>query len=127
MKRLIAKIQRSLSDDLLSPAWRELRTSNPLSGHCYIAAEALWHLIGGKASGYQPHVMTHATWPAGLDPGETHWFLRKGGSILDPTAGQFDGGVEYDKGRPCGFLTKEPSRRAQTLIERTQTKSSRVA
>jgi hypothetical protein len=120
MNRLIARIQRHLTDDLLSPKWRELRTDDPLSGHCYITAEALWHLIGGKASGYMPHVLTHAAWPEGLDPGETHWFLRKSRRILDPTAGQFDGEIAYDKGRACGFLSREPSRRAKTLMERVK-------
>ncbi len=118
-RHLIARIQRHLTDDLLSSMWRKLRTANNrLSGHCYVAAEALWHLLGGPASGYVPHVISHRTWPKGLNPGETHWFLRKGERILDPTAGQFDGKIAYNRGRPTGFLTQRPSRRACILIER---------
>jgi phage gp45-like len=93
---------------------------NPLSGHCYVAAEALWHLIGGKKSGFVPQVLSHGSWPKGLNPGETHWFLRRGRKILDPTAGQFETEIDYDKGRGTGFLTREPSNRAKTVMERVQ-------
>ncbi len=121
MRKIIGRIQRNLSDDLLSPTWRRLReSSNPLSGHCYVAAEALWHLIGGKKSGYVPHVLSHSLWPDGLKPGETHWFLAKDDNRLDPTSGQFDTPIPYSKGRPNGFLTREPSRRARKLIGRVR-------
>lgn len=53
---LIDAIHRNLSDDLLSTKWRKLRTEKATSGHCYIAAEALWHLLGGRDSGFTPHV-----------------------------------------------------------------------
>ena len=117
--RIISLIQRHLSNDLLSPAWRKLRDpGNPLSGHCYIAAEALWHLLGGPVSGYVPHVLSNSLWPEGLNPGETHWFLRHGRKNLDPTARQFNLPVAYDRGRGNGFLTTVPSKRAKILIER---------
>ena len=117
---LIQKVQRNLTDDLLSPTWQRLRDTTLFSGHCYIAAEALWHLIGGRRSNYQPCVLTHALWPQGLDPGETHWFLRNGDSILDPTAVQFKEPIAYTRARACGFLTKKPCRRAQLLIRRVE-------
>lgn len=121
MIELIDAIHRNLSDDLLSPKWRKLRTNRPTSGHCYIAAEALWHLLGGRDSGFTPHVLSHALWPEGLDPGETHWFLRRGDEILDPTAEQFEGTpIAYNIGRANGFLTREPSRRASILIKRVE-------
>lgn len=28
-------------------------------GNCYVAAEALYHLLGGKAAGYVPHTVRH--------------------------------------------------------------------
>ncbi len=117
----IRLISQKLSDDLLSPKWRRRRdATNLLSGHCYVAAEALWHLLGAAESGYVPHVLSHELWPEGLNPGETHWFLRKGDKLLDPTAGQFDCPIAYDKGRANGFLTTEPSRRAGILITRVR-------
>jgi hypothetical protein len=125
-ERLVRLIQRNLTDDLLSTAWGRLRDpGNPLSGHCYIAAEALWHLIGGPQSGFVPHVLSSRLWPEGLNPGETHWFLRRvkgrGRKILDPTARQFNVPIAYDRGRGNGFLTTAPSKRAKILIERVLT------
>lgn len=117
VKCYVNYIQKSLTDDLLSPKWKKLKTTHPQSGHCYIAAEALYHLIG-KELGYMPHVLTHYLWPEGLNKGETHWFLKKKNDILDPTAGQFDIEIAYHLGKCCGFLTKQPSKRATILIER---------
>lgn len=76
---------------------------------CYPVAEALYHLLGGKASGWTPQVVKYK--------GKTHWFLKhKSGFILDPTATQF---IEfpYEKGKGCGFLTKKPSKRAKVVLE----------
>lgn len=47
-------------------------------GNCYVTCEALYHLLGGKKSGYKPMVMRHE--------GGTHWFLaHQYGPRLDPT------------------------------------------
>jgi hypothetical protein len=120
MKRLIANIQKHLTDDLLTPLRRKLKNRRPGCGHCYVASEALWHLLGGRESGWTPQILTHGTWPEGLKPGETHWYLRKGDEVLDPTALQFRGEIPYSRGKGCGFLTREPSKRAQTLLERVE-------
>ena len=117
MKRLIKRIKSSLTKDLLNAKW-SAKSTGGLSGHCYVAAEALWHLLGGREAGWTPHVLNHHLWPEGLDPGETHWFLRNGQRIADPTAEQFDGKIAYDRGKPCGFLTKLPSKRARIVLER---------
>lgn len=111
--RLVRQIQQALSLDLLKPQERaRLRpSSHPTTGHCYVAAEALWHLYA-RAHGYVPCYI--------LINDRTHWFLRHpNGSVLDPTAEQFDFKVDYASGIGCGFLTgNTPSRRCKILLLR---------
>lgn len=120
----IRQILAALSPDLLSLGWREKnkQSGNPLVGHCYVAAEALFHLLGGKEAGWTPYILTHQSWPEELDRGETHWFLKhRSGLIADPTAGQIEGGaIPYKRAMGKGFLTKAPSRRARTVLFRIQ-------
>ena len=80
---LIAQLQAHLTPDLLKPAYREQNRENPLFGHCYVASEALYHLLGGRASGWYP---VHARDAENI----VHWWLEKAsGERLDPTAGQY--------------------------------------
>jgi hypothetical protein len=92
-------------------------------GNCYVTCEALYHLLGGKAAGWKPMTMRHE--------GDTHWFLAKSSGlweqgtsgprfsiVLDPTVSQFETKPDYEKARGCGFLTKQPSKRAAELIKR---------
>lgn len=82
-----------------------------MRGNCYVASEALYHLLGGKAAGWTPMCMRHE--------GSTHWFLRhRSGLILDPTRPQFRTPPDYPRARGKGFLTKQPSRRARELMDR---------
>jgi len=90
-----------------------------LKGNCYVACEALYHLLGGKASGWIPINMRHE--------GVSHWALRRSfgpGSgvwnilVLDPTISQFKTKPNYHRARGRGFLTKNPSRRARELMDR---------
>lgn len=82
--------------------------SNP-TGQCYPASEAVYHLLGGVASGYTPV------------RGGGHWWLRRpDGTILDVTANQYPDGFDYTVGRGGGFLTKKPSKRAQKILERIE-------
>ena len=118
----VKKIAGALTPDLLKPYWREQaeKTGNKFCGHCYTAAEAAYHMLGGKDAGWTPHVLSNATWPEGLDPGETHWYVKHAsGRVVDPTAAQFPDKVPYEKGTPKGFLTREPSKRARTIMERS--------
>jgi hypothetical protein len=49
--------------------------------------------------------------------GDTHWFLRHtSGLVMDPTVSQFRSPPDYTKARGCGFLTKQPSKRAHELM-----------
>lgn len=111
---LVAAATESLDNSLRKPQYRS--SPNPLTGHCYVASEALWHLMGGHESGWVPQNVKHE--------GDQHWYLRhsKTGEILDPTAGQFRTPVPYHQGRGRGFLTKEPSKRAAELISRIKSK-----
>jgi len=105
-------------DDLRRSPWRG--SSNPVAGHCSVASEAAYHLLGGKRGGYTPMFIRHE--------GAPHWFLRTPeGAVLDITAAQFRTPVPYAKARGKGFQTPRrdpktgiqlPSKRAQELITR---------
>jgi len=106
---LVLAIQEHLSDDLRREPWKG--NPNPLAGHCYVASETLWHLLGGRASGYTPAFVRWEDSP--------HWFLRDaGGKILDPTADQFETLPDYSLGVNKGFLTRHPSLRSTRLMGR---------
>jgi hypothetical protein len=117
-------INDCLDDSLLNPKWfkivKNLSFKPKGVGHCYIGAEAAFHLLGGRKQKIQSFVITHKWWQQGLAPGETHWFLKnKNGQIIDPTKNQFGKlKINYDAGKACGFLTKQPSKRCKILIER---------
>lgn len=112
---LIWRIQQALSPDLLSKSYKDCAQVHPVAGHCYAAAEALYHALGGLQAGLTPQVAR--------DPeGGTHWWLRdREGAILDPTKEQYIAvGKQppYLTGRGAGFLTRQPSRRARTILQR---------
>ncbi len=93
--------------------------AHPLTGHCYVAAEALYHM-GAKGEGYRPHVLS-------LEGGGTHWYLvDEQGTVLDPTAAQFDQAPDYQAGRCCGFLTTRPSKRTRTVMAGIDQRGPRV-
>lgn len=86
-----------------------MRATTIRRGNCYVTCEALYHLLGGKRSGWTPAYLKHE--------GDTHWFLRQGELILDPTVKQFKTKPDYGKAKGCGFLTKQPSKRAKVLMK----------
>ena len=49
--------------------------------------------------------------------GDTHWFLKNGELIVDATVAQFKTKPDYSKAIGTGFLTKNPSKRAQQMME----------
>ena len=108
LRKLVKKLESHLTDDLRRPPYKG--SSNPLTGHCYVASEALYHLLGSRD--WVPCNIQHEGGP--------HWYLKNKvtGEILDVTAGQFETPVPYEKGRGKGFLTKEPSKRAKELLRR---------
>jgi len=119
--RLAAAIRKSLTADLLSPEWRKKVKpgDHPTTGHCYVAAESAFYLLGGKRSGWKPMV-------ASLGNGETHWWVKhRTGKVVDPTSSQYlPDKPPYRLGRGSGFLTRTPSRRARTVMGRARLKLS---
>lgn len=113
---LISRVQRALTPDLLRPRYRAMHDpQNPTAGHCYHAAEALWHMLGGRAAGWTACVHRESD-------GITHWWLRhEDGRIADPTAPQYQGDpLPYERGlgKGCGFLTRAPSKPARAILSR---------
>lgn len=106
----VGAVQSSLDDSLRRAPWKG--SPNCYAGHCYVASEALYHVLGGRKAGLKPMHVKHE--------GSPHWYLESAdGTIIDATAGQFSTPVPYKQGRGKGFLTKDPSKRAQIVIDRT--------
>ncbi len=86
----VQAVQAALTPELLKPEYREANERHPLAGHCYVATEALFHLLGGRESEWQSMHTEHE--------GVEHWWLRSkaDGSVLDATAEQFETLVPYD-------------------------------
>lgn len=106
---LVARVRTVLSDDLRKEEYRG--HENPIVGHCYVASEALYHLLGGKEAGWKPVGLQHEGGP--------HWWLANAdGRVIDATADQFDSAVPYAEGRGQGFLTRQPSERAEVALLR---------
>lgn len=139
--QIIETIRQSLSPDLLSNKWQiivdETGENNPVAGHCAIATEALYDILGGCMAGYTPVVCAYY-----YDEDEkrhfgraqngaeqmTHWWLRgpKGcqrgqGDVLDATVRQYKKPFPYECGRASGFMSPTPpSKRARILIARVE-------
>jgi len=82
-------------------------------GNCYVTSEALYHLLGGKESGWKPMRVKMSN--------DTHWFLQNihTGQRLDVTAMQFtDEFPDYTSAVGAGFLTAQPSKRAIALMDK---------
>lgn len=108
-------IMENLTKELLDKKHRAMREQNPglphTFGHCYVASEAAYHMLGGKEAGWRPMHIKHI--------GCSHWFLQhEDGTILDLTASQFRTPIDYSEARGKGFMTKQPSKRAKKLISR---------
>ena len=101
--------------DSLAPELRHAPTAaeaDDCAGYCYVASEAIWHMLGASRSGYSPHRIVHE--------GRPHWYLKGKRGVLDVTACQFRSAVPYERGRRRAFLTNTPSRRARLLISRAR-------
>lgn len=92
---------------------------HPTEGHCAIAAEAAYHLLGGKKASWVGVVL-----PKHVLGDNTHWWVENivTGDRVDPTAEQFGGDpIPYYKGKRCGFMCPvkgQPSKRAKIVIEK---------
>lgn len=111
---LVGRIRDALTEDLLKPEYREDRP-HPMYGHCYVATEALYHLLGADECEWYP--------VRARDGNDVvHWWLEnEEGNRLDVTRDQYDAldvDVPYEEGQRGGFLTTEPSKRTQELLRR---------
>lgn len=140
---IIETIRDCLSPDLLSNKWNAIveqsGEANKVAGHCAIASEALYDLLGGGSAGYTPFVCSYykddngekifGKAPKGVEQ-MTHWWvrgpkddLRGQGKILDATVRQYKKPFPYDRGRATGFMSPTPpSKRARILIKRVEKK-----
>lgn len=111
LTRLLLALRTCLSDDLLKPKYRKRYREVNTAGHCYVASEAVYHLVGKKLK-YKPYYVKVN--------GDTHWFLMHVDkvNILDPTYDQFKTLPSYKEAKHCAFLTKKPSKRCRTLLQR---------
>jgi hypothetical protein len=115
--RLLKRIQGALSIDLLHGDYPSSQDQLYFAclGHCYVASEAAYHLIG-RHTGFVPYTRRN-------DDGTTHWWLynERTKQVLDPSEPQLDGErYPYGEGHRQAFLTKRPSRRAAELIRRVK-------
>lgn len=113
VEELTKAIVDNLSMDLLKMRYRTHAGQHPLAGHCYVASEALYHLLGGKSAGIKPMFIYHEGLP--------HWWLKgPNGETWDITETQFKNPVPHDRGASKGFLTSYPSKRAWKLMGRVK-------
>jgi hypothetical protein len=113
-------VQRALSLGDLTPAYRAARGAgcDAMTGHCFAATNAFWHLMGGNEGPYRPKQVRVA--------GVSHWFLidTRSDTVVDLTASQFGKTrVPYEEGRRVGMRARpggdsEPTERAKRIIER---------
>lgn len=103
------KIRKSLTFDLVK---KKYRGPTPIHGSCYIASEAIYHILNGNND---PELkIKRVKMPNGVN----HWWIEKSGKVIDLTYDQFDIDVPYEKGIGGTFLTKEPSSRCKSLLEK---------
>ena len=107
----LQKLPQALTPGLLKSKYRKLQEqgAHPMTGHCYVACEALHHLMDKQTEIY---FVRHE--------GDPHWFLKLEGRIVDPTVDQFQTVPKYEHARHAAFLTKEPSKRARILMLRLE-------
>ncbi len=114
--KLKREVQAVLTDELRSDEHR--LGHGRYDGFAYPAAEAYFHLAGGYAAGLQPVHLKHR--------GKSHWWLLdSSGRVIDLTlAPRETSDFPYHRGkrRPFRFTPKGLSRRAQTIVERVNTK-----
>jgi len=115
---IINKICEALTPDLLKGQYKKKEQLHHLAGHCYVASEAAYHLLGGSDTGWKVYMLNHKQFPEGLKEGETHWFIKNHMIIIDPTVAQFKGiEIPYDKAKRKAFLTNKPSKRTMKIIK----------
>jgi hypothetical protein len=121
VEMLVKAVQQSLTPDLLELKYRKQNEQNPMYGHCYVASEALYHLLRE----YRPDLDFRPK--RGRDvTGVCHWWLvdmLQGQAELDPTAAQYTSAGKlppHATGRRGTFTSVRPSLRAAKVMERAR-------
>jgi len=123
-------VQSVLTAELLKPEWRRKAalSERRFLGHCYVASEALYHLLGGKAKGYRAVNLSKKAAPR-FGP---HWWVENpSGEVIDVTAEQFAEPVPYYLGvykawitslpkPPGGWKEVPPSKAALAVMQRAE-------
>jgi hypothetical protein len=111
MKRAV---QAVLTDELADP--RHRTGHGRYDGFAYVAAEAYFHLAGGRDAGLRPMQLKHR--------GKSHWWLLDpSGRVIDLTlAPRESSGFPYRRGKPRPFRYTPAgiSRRAKAIVERVK-------
>ena len=69
LNTIINDIIKSLDDVLLKPEFVNKKNKNKLTGHCYVATEALYYLLDEtQRNNYTPAILKINN--------TTHWFLK---------------------------------------------------
>lgn len=90
--------QKSPSEQMAESIKNMHPQHNCKNGDCYFATEALYHLLGGEASGATPF------------KDKDHWYLQsRTGKILDPTGGP-------NNGKAKRLVTTQPSKKSVGII-----------
>jgi hypothetical protein len=113
MDEIIDVILDSLDDTFLKPIFLKIPNRSKLTGHCYVATEALYYLLSDDDKLiYRPAVLK-------ID-NITHWFLKNkiNNTIIDITKSQFNFELDYAAAKNCAFLTQYPSKRTLRLINK---------
>lgn len=78
----------------------------------YAAVEALWHALGAQRTMWRLGTLGNV--------GCFYYYLRRRGSdyVLDPTAGAFEGELDFSQGQPARFVATWPGRRAVEILIR---------
>lgn len=128
-RALALKVVKALDVADLKPEWRDKhleRSCDPMTGHCFNATNAFWHLTGGNNGPYKPMQLRHE--------GASHWFLvdTRDGQVVDLTASQFRTAPDYSKGVGKGMRANRggdsiPTRAGERIIARVRdAKAGRV-
>src|SRR5438093_7833552 len=114
--KLKREVQAALSDELRSDEHRI--GHGRYDGFAYLAAEAYFHLAGGRDAGLRPMQLKHR--------GKSHWWLLDpSGRVIDLALGPRETSkFPYHRGksRPFRYTPAGISRRAQTVVERVRSK-----
>lgn len=93
---------------LKQPYKTQWTPERPTTGYCYVVTEMVYHCLAPRGS--KSYVLKTED--------INHWFIRQpNGQVIDLTADQFDIPLQYEKGKPQAFLTKNISKRGQILAD----------